>query len=98
MTEENLTTLLAAVKAGMSIPVENTYQDDLLKQKIKGNWSYMKNAGVDESLVEDDETIAALTIGVTDMWTMENGKAKYSQMFNTMVTQLAMRVIETEEV
>lgn len=100
MTDELLAELVTEVKNGKSLPTDSDFHDNLLKQKIKGVWSYMKGAGVKESLLtaKDDGVISAIVLGVTDMWTEASGKAKFSQLFISQVTQLALKPELVEEV
>jgi len=78
--------LLAKVKSGLGIT--GTATNDTISIKMLAAKQYMLNAGVTIEQVETDLGIAALTVGVNDLWNLASGEVKFSQAFDILMTQL----------
>lgn len=78
--------LLAKVKSGLGIT--GTATDDTISIKMLAVKQYMFNAGVIIEQIETDLGIAALTVGVNDLWNLASGEVKFSQAFDILATQL----------
>jgi len=85
--------LLIAVKENMGISAETTNLDNSLLLKIKGVKSYMQGAGVSAEILENDLAVDVILLGVTDIWTITPGEAKFSMIFIQSVNQLSARSI-----
>ena len=82
--------ILNECKKGLNIPVESIDFDPVLNQKIKAVQMFMRNAGVSESNLENDLAIGVIVMGVSDLWELKSGEVKFSPVFYTLVSQLAM--------
>lgn len=78
--------LLGAVKLGLGIATD--YNDNNLQYKVLAIKHYMLNAGITIEQIESDLGIAALTIGVNDLWNTIAGDVKFSTAFNILMAQL----------
>ncbi|OIJ12660.1 hypothetical protein BKP37_12725 [Anaerobacillus alkalilacustris] len=85
MTDEEL---IEECKIGLNISLTNTSLDKILNQKILAVKSFMRIAGVTEAQMEDDLAVGVIVMGVADIWELEGGKAKFSPVFKTLLTQL----------
>jgi len=95
MTDQEL---LAEVKTGLGIPEVTTGFDAVLMQKLKAIKGYMLGAGVSDTVMESDSAVGAIVIGVTDMWSIQGGEAKFSPLFHSLVSQLAIESLPAEEI
>lgn len=86
--------LLEKVKTGLSAD-DNTDNDSNLLIKVIGVKQYMLNSGVSQELLETEEGITALTIGVNDVWDLTPGELKFSVIFHSFLTQLAIKSLPT---
>lgn len=82
--------LLIECKKGLSIPLESTDFDSLLNQKLLAVKLYMKTAGVSDEKLTNDLAVAVMVMGVSDLWELKAGEVKFSPVFFTLVSQLAM--------
>ncbi len=82
--------LLEKVKIGLNAD-DGTDNDGTLNIKTIGVKQYMLSAGVSQVIIETELGITTLTIGVNDVWNIESGALKFSPIFNTLLTQLAMK-------
>lgn len=78
--------LLAKVKAGLGL--SGIYTDETISIKMLAVKQYMLNAGVTIEKVETELGIAALTVGVSDLWNLTSGEVKFSLAFDILMTQL----------
>ena len=85
--------------------ITGSFQDSIIKGYIDEVKQYLLDAGVPQSVVEDDKAIGTIARGVEDLWTANAGEAKFSNYFNQRVIQLRSHklldedeVIEDEEV
>lgn len=74
---------IGKVRTALQLPKEIEPQLKLWIDMAEG---YIRRAGVDESVIGTDETLAAVCKGVFDIWTAE----RFSSMFHEIVTQLAL--------
>jgi hypothetical protein len=88
--------ILAKVKAGLA--VGDTYNDTQLAIKVAAVKQYMLNAGVTLENIETDLGIAALTVGVSDLWNLTSGEVKFSDAFSVFILpQLQAVSLEASE-
>ena len=78
--------LLSKVK--IALGVTGDYQDDTLKIYIDDVKSFMRSAGVNETVLNSAASVGAICRGVADLWTYGQG-AEFSTYFMQRVTQLA---------
>lgn len=83
-----------AVKEGL--PIKTTGHDALLLRKVKAVVGVMQNAGVTDELIDSDEGIGVLCVGVTDLWNLAPGEIKFSPAFSMLLEQLVVVSIEDE--
>lgn len=83
MTEAEL---LTKIKSGLGIT--SNYNDETLSIKMLAVKQYMLNAGITTEQLETDLGIAALTVGVNDLWNLSSGEVKFSPAFNILLTHL----------
>lgn len=86
-----LADLITACKTGLNISQTTTTLDDLLTQKILAVQGYMQNAGVSATVLSSDLATGAIVLGVTDLWELTGGAAKFSTLFDTLVSQLSIK-------
>lgn len=83
--------ILDEVKKGLQISSDNTELDGVISQKILAVQSYMLGAGVSEVMIADDLAVGVIVMGVGDMWNLKEGAVKFSELFNTLLSQLVYR-------
>ena len=83
--------LLKACKHGLRISESNTAYDELIRQKIAVVENYMRNAGVSEQMLASEQAIGTIVLGIVDIFGVAPGEMKFSQVFHTLVTQLALK-------
>ncbi|MFT9496612.1 hypothetical protein [Anaerosolibacter sp.] len=90
MTDQEL---LIECKKNLGIPAdaEETAFDPVLLQKILIVKSYMKGAGVSETMLEDALSVGVIVLGVTDLWNIVGGETKFSPAFGMLLEQLVVR-------
>lgn len=88
MTNEQI---LIECKIGLNIPVNSTAFDNILNQKLLAVKGYMQGAGVSEAAFDLDLAVGVIVMGVGDLWNVEGGETKFSPVFHTLLTQLAVR-------
>lgn len=86
MTDEEL---LSQCKIGLNIPVESTDFDATLKQKLFAVKTFMTGAGVASENLTNDLGVGVIVMGVSDIWDLKSGEAKFSPVFYTLLNQLA---------
>lgn len=80
--------LRAACKDGLNIQADETAFNDVLDQKINLIKGYMMGAGVNSAVMDGEQAISALVLGVGDSWDLSPGELKFSRLFHTLLTQL----------
>ncbi|MFS1511883.1 hypothetical protein VQL36_05525 [Chengkuizengella sp. SCS-71B] len=80
--------LLNQCKIGLNLSFESTEFDSILTQKLLAVQSFMRNAGVSESKMDDPLAVSVIVMGVGDLWQIDSGEVKFSPAFNTLLTQL----------
>lgn len=73
----------------MSLEADETI-DGAIKQKLLAVRAYLLGAGVASGRLDSDLGIAVTVVGVTDLWNLNAGDIKFSPVFNTLTTQLAL--------
>jgi hypothetical protein len=87
--------LVEECKNGLGISPDSFVFDGLLIQKIKAIQSYMKNAGVSDTKMNDDLAVGVIVMGVADIWEIQGGTAKFSPIFHNLLTQLTFDDVVT---
>jgi len=64
--------------------------DGAIKQKLLAVRAYLLGAGVKAKRLDSDLGVAVTVVGVTDLWNLNAGEIKFSPIFNTLATQLAL--------
>jgi hypothetical protein len=82
--------LLNACKQGLRISESNTAYDELIRQKIAVVEGFLRKAGVSEEVLASDQAVGTIVIGVVDIFGVSPGEMKFSQVFHTLATQLAI--------
>jgi len=82
--------ILEKVKIGLNAD-DNDDNDGNLLIKTIGVKQYMLNSGVSQAQLETELGLAALTIGVNDVWDLTSGTLKFSGLFNIFLTQLSIK-------
>ena len=85
MTDANL---LLEIKKGLNIAAAVTAFDGVLTQKMLATKAYLKNAGVNDTVLGTDLGTNTIVVGVTDLWNISSGEIKFSPAFNICATQL----------
>lgn len=80
--------LLIECKNGLNIQVDSTDFDDVLTQKLLTVKSFMAGAGVSSAVMEDDQSVGAIVMGVGDLWNLGGGEIKFSPAFYVLLNQL----------
>lgn len=80
MTDVELT---EKVKTGLS--VGGTFNDAQLLIKTTAVKQLMLNAGVSQQQLETELGIAALTVGVMDLWNLSSGEVSFSDAFTLYI-------------
>ena len=83
--------LLAECKDALNIQQSTTAFDSVLTQKLLSVKSYMKGAGISDVMMNDDQAVEVIVMGIGDLWNVEGGEIKFSSVFHIMLTQLAAR-------
>lgn len=71
-----------------------TYQDDTLTDLINEVKCFMKDAGVDDKIINSPVSVGVIFRGVSDMWDYGAGTAKFSEYFVQRVMQLKYKTPE----
>ncbi|GAB6170934.1 hypothetical protein JCM15765_04120 [Paradesulfitobacterium aromaticivorans] len=82
--------LLVECKKGLNIPLASTGLDGVLTQKLLAVKSFMSSSGVSSEAMANDLAVGAIVMGVTDLWNLEGGEIKFSPVFYTLLSQLAI--------
>lgn len=81
--------LLTKIKSGLGIT--GTYQDDTLQVYIDEVKSFMKSAGVNQSVIESEAAVGCIIRGVADLWNYGSGSANLSPYFVQRLIQLSIK-------
>lgn len=81
--------ILEETKLGLGIPVANTAFDRVLNQKINAVKGYLIGAGASETSLATDLGINTIVQGVVDIWSLDGGSIKFSNVFDLFAIQLA---------
>lgn len=81
--------LLGKVKNALG--VSGTYQDATLNIYISEVKEYLKDAGVDDSIVDGEAAVGVICRGVSDLWNYGAGNAQLSIYFMQRASQLALK-------
>lgn len=81
--------LLTKLKSGLGIT--GTYQDDTLQVYIDEVKSFMKSAGVNQSVIESEAAVGCIIRGVADLWNYGSGSANLSPYFVQRLIQLSIK-------
>lgn len=87
--------ILTTVKQMLFGTDAGTFRDNLLTAYINEVKDFMKNAGVDESVISSDSAVGLIAIGVSDLWNYQSGGVKLSEYFTQRVIQLTRIDAET---
>ncbi|MEY9980075.1 hypothetical protein [Lysinibacillus sp. RC79] len=83
--------LVIECKKGLNMSLEaDEIIDGAIKQKLLAIRAYLLGAGVKTKRLDSDLGIAVMVIGVTDLWNLNAGEIKFSPVFRTLATQLAL--------
>ncbi|MEN6349332.1 MAG: Ig-like domain-containing protein [Syntrophomonas sp.] len=82
--------VLIECKRGLNIQTDCTDFDAVLTQKLLAVKSYMLNAGVSQEMMADHLAVGIIVMGVADLWNMGGGEIKFSPVFNSLLSQLAI--------
>lgn len=84
--------LVVECKKGLNLSTEpNEAIDGAIKQKILTVKAFLLGGGVKEESFQSDLAVGIIVVGVTDLWNIKSGEIKFSPVFTTLATQLAMR-------
>ena len=84
--------LLKKVKVGLGITGE--YQDEALQFYIDEVKEFMRQAGVDQSVIDGSSAVGVIMRGVADLWNYGSGSVKLSDYFVQRVIQLTKQEAE----
>lgn len=87
--------ILTTVKQMLFGTDAGTFRDDLLTAYINEVKDFMRNAGVNESVISSDSAVGIIAIGVSDLWNYQAGGVKLSEYFTQRVIQLTRKDAET---
>ena len=87
--------ILEKVKQNMLIT--GNFHDKLLTNYILEVQQFLKDAGVNEDIVNSAEAIGIVSRGVLDLWNYGSGQANLSEYFMQRATQLALINEEGDE-
>lgn len=82
---------LERVKALLGIP--GAYHDATISGYIADVMAFMRDSGVNESVVQSESAVGAIARGVSDLWNNGAGSVNFSPYFMQRVTQLAYREV-----
>lgn len=80
--------ILAKVKSALLITTEHF--DEVLRVHIDDVKSYLKRAGVKESVINSKESVGVILRGVSDLWNNGSGNVSFSPYFYDRASQLAL--------
>lgn len=80
--------ILSEVKTRLGIT--GTFHDALLSGYINDTKSYLKRAGVSDTVLNGEGSIGVISRGVADLWNFGSGEGKLSPVFYDMATQLVL--------
>ena len=82
------TEILTVVKQMLFGTATGTFRDDLLTAYINEVKNFMRNAGVDETVIISAGSVGVIALGVSDLWNYQSGGVKLSEYFKQRVIQL----------
>jgi len=85
MTDEEL---LVECRKGLGYTVSSEAIDASINQKMQIAKAFMLGAGVPEESIYNMVAIGALVCGISDIWNLEAGKVKFSELFFMLTNQL----------
>lgn len=80
--------LLTYIKSALGITGE--FQDDTLTVYVEEVKAFMKDAGVEENIINSAAAVGCISRGVSDLWNYGSGNAKLSEYFLQRVMQLRL--------
>ena len=89
--------ILATCKTMLFGSTAGTFRDGLLLAYIAEVKSFMLNAGVSQNVINSNEAVGVIALGVNDLWNYQAGGVKLSEYFKQRVIQLT-RVDDHEPV
>ncbi len=87
--------ILSKVKNALGIT--STAQDETLKVYIDGVKSFMKSAGVSDTVLDSDTSSGAIVAGVIDTWNYGSGEVNLSPYTKERIIQLKYATVDSSE-
>ncbi len=87
--------ILQAVKTRLGIT--GNYQDETLSGYIADVKEFLKDAGVQDSVLESVSALGVISRGVSDLWNYGAGNAEFSPYFMQRAVQLSYKPKGVEE-
>lgn len=84
--------LLLKVKSALGITGE--FQDDTLTVYVYEVKAFMKDAGVDDNVINSAAAVGCIARGVSDLWNYGSGGTKLSDYFLQRVLQLRLQTTD----
>lgn len=85
---------LAKIKTALNI--SGTYQDQTLEIYLDEVKEFLRDAGVNEVILQSETAIGILTRGVADLWNYGAGNAQLSLYFHQRASQLVYKSMKEE--
>lgn len=82
--------LLTECKIGLGLPVEEHAFNSVLRQKITAVKTFLRRAGVSDEALDSEDAVGVIVMGVGDIWSQDAGAVKFSPVFISMASQLAL--------
>lgn len=86
MTDAEILTVVKQMLFGSDA---GQFRDDLLTGYINEVKSFMRSAGVKESVIISRDAVGVIALGVSDLWNYQSGGVKLSEYFKQRVIQLS---------
>lgn len=86
--------LLAFVKKGLGIFTD--FQDDIITVYIEEVKDFMREAGVDETIIGSSASAGLIRQGVLDLWNYKSGEVKFSRYFEQRLIQLSRKRVVSD--
>ncbi len=87
--------LLTKIKHGLG--VTGDFQNDTLSVYIDEVKGFMKEAGIEEAVIQSEAAVGCVARGVADLWNYGSGNTSLSEYFKMRVLQLRkIKPAETE--
>lgn len=81
--------IIKKVKIGLFGSDSGNWRDDMLQEYINEVKSFMRGAGVSDTMLTSEEAVGCIMIGVNDLWNYSSGGVKLSEYFKQRVIQLS---------